>query len=64
MCNLLLFILYSSHEIKKEKRKVVSTPTSYSGGLGFKISDRTPTIVTEIRRGFPQFLQANTGTLS
>jgi hypothetical protein len=42
---------------------VLRTPTSYSGGPGFKHSAWRPAIVTEDFSGFPQSLQVNAGTV-
>jgi hypothetical protein len=42
----------------RTRARVVETPSSYLGALGFKISARRPGILTEVRE-FPQSLQAN-----
>jgi hypothetical protein len=39
----------------------IFTPTSYSGGPGFDSWLQRPTILIEVFRSFPQFLQANAG---
>jgi hypothetical protein len=53
LCHLTTFL----HYIETERHG------SYSGGPGVKISARRPAALTEVFRGFPHSLQANTGIL-
>jgi hypothetical protein len=50
------------HITETERRgRVVNIPISYSGGPTFDYRPRRQAILTEVFRGFPQSLQANSG---
>jgi hypothetical protein len=48
-------------EFTERHGRVVNTPTSYSGGPGFKTQSRLPAILIEVFLGFTQPLQSNSG---
>jgi hypothetical protein len=47
--------------LSKRRGRVVKASSSYSGGPVVQISVRRPVMLTEVSRGLPQSLQANTG---
>jgi hypothetical protein len=49
-------IILPLFHITERRSRVLNTPASYSGGSGFMAS--RPAIMTEVCRGFPQYLQA------